>query len=327
MNSITLNGGPGVLIKGSTAEISRNNIFDNKTDIMGEPSGATVNAKDNWWGNAKAAQVLSNIKGRIDVSSILDAPIPEGKSVKIPVLAEIPESVNADSYLLLSFSPYRVKKDMVISGGATLYIEPGVVLEYDQRTSIVVKNGGVSAKGTKELPIIFTASGSNPSPGFYKNAVSFTEKTSVNSFFEYCIMGYSETALDIHFGSPEISFCSIFASSQSGVFCRNDASPKITYNSFTENKGEGAIKCVGMSRPNINYNNFEGNSVAIQAFSSIVIDARHNWWGKAPPDVNLIWGDASSVNTESFLEAPEPKAFVAGKKSATEALNVSGRAK
>jgi len=62
-----------------------------------------------------------------------------------------------------------------------------------------------------------------------------------------------------------------------------------------------------MSKPVIHYNNFVKNSVAVQALSSIHIDARHNWWGSSPPDKNVIWGD--NINIEPWLEAPEKKAF------------------
>jgi hypothetical protein len=63
-----------------------------------------------------------------------------------------------------------------------------------------------------------------------------------------------------------------------------------------------------MSRPKISYNNIVENAVAIQAFSTILVDARHNWWGKAPPDAALIWGE--NINLEPWLEAPEAQAFV-----------------
>jgi len=65
-----------------------------------------------------------------------------------------------------------------------------------------------------------------------------------------------------------------------------------------------------MSNPSIHRNNFIDNPVALQIFSSIYIDARENWWGKAPPDVSLIWGDLDrNINIKPWLEKPEDKAF------------------
>ncbi len=184
-----------------------------------------------------------------------------------------------------------------------------MVIEYEQCTAIVVKNGGIKANGTQEHPIIFTSAGSSGSPGFYKNAVLLSEKTNVNSSFEHCIFRFAETALDIYHGSPEISYSEISRNSQSGIFCRNDSAPVISYNLFRANAGEGAIKCVGISRPRVNYNSFEGNTFSIQAFSSVQIDARQNWWGSAPPDKNQIFGGPESISFEPYLAAPDNKVF------------------
>src|SRR3990172_7199478 len=147
-------------------------------------------------------------------------------------------------------------------------------------------------------------------PGFYASAVRFTKPTKVNSAFSFCIVKYAETAFDIHYGAPEISYCHIAYNSQSGIFSRNDSAPKITYSTFLNNLGEGAIRSVGMSKPVINYNNFINNVFAVQAFSSIYIDARYNWWGNSPPDENYILKNSEdSINIKPWLEKPEEKAF------------------
>ncbi|MBU4208099.1 MAG: hypothetical protein KKH84_06985, partial [Proteobacteria bacterium] len=57
----------------------------------------------------------------------------------------------------------------------------------------------------------------------------------------------------------------------------------------------------------IHYNNFLENAVAIQSFSTIYIDARHNFWGKVPPDDTVIWG--KNINITPWLEAPDTNAF------------------
>jgi hypothetical protein len=168
------------------------------------------------------------------------------------------------------------------------------------------------AKGTKEQPIVFTASGTSPSPGFYTNAVRFTKSTRVNSAFAYCVVKYADTAFDIHYGTPEISYCHIAKNAQRGVLCRNDTAPIISYCTLTENFGEGGIIVRGMSRPKINYNNFIKNEIAdIQAFSTIRIDATNNWWGKSTPDErNIFKTNEDSINITPWLQVPEAKAFV-----------------
>jgi len=312
-NRITQNEGSGIAVKNSQALITGNNFIDNRPfDIIGEMSGESVNAVNNWWGSASGMEILSRIKGKINIKAVLNAPYPEGKPLELPILSNVlAEPIKADAFLILSNSPYRVTKDVVIDGGATLYIEPGVIIQYDQKTSIITENGGIIARGTREDPIVFTASGASPSPGFYTSAVRLTKPTKVNSTFAHCVVQYATTAFDILYGTPEISYCRIAHNSQSGIFCRNAAAPRVFYNSFAKNLGEGAIKCVGMSNPVIHYNNFINNTVAIQSFSSIYIDARNNWWGSHPPDQKLIWGDLEkNINVKPWLEAPESKAFI-----------------
>lgn len=308
-NVIARNNNNGIAVQGAGINISKNNIFDNKPyNVVGSMTGASVKALDNWWGSSKILEILAGIQGKVDIGSVLDGPYPQGKSLAINVLGKkLSGAIKTDSYLILSNSPYRVIKDVVVGGGATLYIEPGVVIEFEQKTSLITEDGGIVARGTKENPITFTAAASSPTPGFYNSAARLSKHTKVNSSFAYCIIKYATTAFDIYTGSPEISYCQIINSAQNAVFCRNDATPALFYNTFAQNHGEGAIKCVGMANPKINFNNFNGNTVAIQSFSTIFIDARNNWWGASPPDQNMIWGD--NINIKPWLEKEESKAF------------------
>jgi hypothetical protein len=308
-NTIARNNNNGIVVKGAGVNISQNNVVDNRPyNILGNMTGTSVKALDNWWGSSKVPEILAGVQGRIDVSSVLDAAYPQGKSFTITMLGKkLSDAIKTDSYLILSNSPYLVTKDIVIDGGATLYIEPRVVIEFEQKTSLITLDGGIIARGTKENPITFTAAASSPTPGFYQSVVRLSKKTKINSSFAYCIVKYATIAFDIYAGSPEISYCYITQSAQNAVFCRNDATPQLFYNTFAENHGEGAIKCVGMANPKISYNNFVGNTVAMQSFSTIYIDARNNWWGANPPDQNMIWGE--NINIKPWLKKEDSRAF------------------
>jgi parallel beta-helix repeat protein len=308
-NTVVQNALWGIRVVRGDAMIRENNIFDNDPyNMVGEMSGEHLCAWDNWWGTKNGLAILGRIRGRINITNILDGPYSSGKSTALPILqGPLGGEIRDEAFLTLSNSPYTIEKDITVDGGASLYVEPGVRLLFDQNTSIILEDGGMVAQGRNGAPIVFTSSGASPSAGDYLNAVRLAARTKVNSFFKYCVMEYATTAVDIHFGFPEISYCYIANNAQSGIKCRNDAAPKIFYSTITGNTGTGGIECVGMSRPKINYNNIVKNAVGIQAFSTILIDARHNWWGKASPGSSLIWGE--NINIEPWLEAAEEKAF------------------
>ncbi len=314
-NLITRNGAAGIEVQNSQAVITENNILDNRGgNVEGTMTGEPVAARNNWWGTTKGLEILANLKGRIDIRSVLSAPYPEGKPVELPILGpSLGGHIKTDSFLILAHSPYRIVRNLVIDGGATLYIEPGVVVRYDQNTALVVEDGGLIAKGTAAFPITFTASAASPTPGFYASAVRWHKKTTVNSALSYAIVQYADIALDIHYGAPEISYSLIAKNAQSGIYCRNDAAPTVSFSTLTENRGEGAVTIVGNARPRLNNNNIFHNDFAAQARSTIYVDARNNWWGKAPPDLNMIMGDVEQgINIKPWRETPEEKAF-AGK--------------
>jgi len=311
-NQIARNGGNGVTLLKSDAQFKENTFIDNRPfDLSAETEGDAVKAQGNWWGTTKGLEILNRLRGKVDVSAILDGPYPQGKIIRLPILhSPLGGEISEDAYLTLSHSPYQVSKDVVVKNGATLYIERGVEIRYEQNRSFIVEDGGIVAIGTREMPIKFLAASASPTPGFYVSAVKFTKATKVNSIFSFCIVKYAQIAFDIHYGAPEISHSIIAHNSQGGIICRNDAAPKILYSTFLNNLGEGAIRVVGMARPTINYNNFMNNAFAIQAFSTIYIDARHNWWGKSPPEASDIFKYSDdSINISPWLEKPEEKAF------------------
>ncbi len=308
-NRILNNGEAGVRLYSSPARLANNNIHDNgKYEIYNTlEKDVSVEAKDNWWGTKEAVKVVGRIFGRVDYQRILDGPYPLGKPLELSILkGPLTGTIDRDSFLTLINSPYVVEKDIIVEKGATLFIEPGVTLKYNPRTSIVVKDGGVDARGTADRTITFTPNSSSPSPGSYTSAVRFAQPSKLASFFRYCILEYAETGLDIAYGAPEIDHCWIAHQAQVGVKVANEAEPRIFFSTFSRNLGTGAVVALGAARPKMNRNNFLDNPFAVQSFSSIYMDARENWWGASPPPESLFLGE---INYKPWLNTPEPEAF------------------
>ena len=308
-NFIARNRQSGVAVTGSQGFVRGNRLTGNEPyNLIAASEGTPYNAEGNWWGVPDIASALRSIRGRVEIASILESPEGEAKVKPVNGLDQkLGGAIHEDAYLLAACSPYLVSRDVTIANGATLYIQPGVKLTFEQKTSMIVEDGGIAALGTKQDPIVFTAASASPTPGFYGSAARFTQPSQVASSFVYCDVQYAAIAFDIGAGSPEISRSRIAHSAQSAVFCRRQATPALTYNTFLQNRGEGAVVVVGMANPKIYRNNFIQNDVAIASFSSISVDARHNWWGAAPPPERVVWGDG--INVSPWLDHAEPDAF------------------
>jgi len=308
-NQILNNGEAGVRLFSSPARLVNNNIHDNgKYEIYNTlEKDVSVEAKDNWWGAREGLKIIGKIFGRVDYQRVLDAPYPQGKPFELSILkGPLSGPIDRDSFLTLVNSPYVLEKDVTVEKGATLFIEPGVTLKYNPGASMVIRDGGVDARGTADRLITFTTNSSSPSPGSYPYAVRFEQPSKLASFFRYCILEYAETGLEIGHGAPEIDHCLIANHSQVGVKVANDAAPRIFFSTFVKNLGTGAVVALGTARPKMNRNNFIHNPFAVQSFSSIYMDARENWWGSSPPKESLFLGE---IDYKPWLPAPEAGAF------------------
>lgn len=308
-NSILNNGEAGVRLISSPVRMTHNNIHDNgKFEVFNDrEKDLPVEALENWWGAKEGSRLAEKIYGRVEYQRVLDAPFPQGKPIELPLLkSPLTAPIQKDSFLILAYSPYVVEREVLIDGGATLFIQPGVTLKFNPGASMVVKNGGIDARGSSDGAITFTSSISSPTPGAYPSAIRFEKETGVASFFRYCIIEFAETGMEVAYGSPEIDRCLIARSAQAGIKVTHQGAPKISYSTFLRNAGTGALVALGGARPEVHRSNFRENDFAVQSHSSIFMDVRKNWWGGNPPSDSLFLGE---MNLKPWLEKPEPEAF------------------
>ncbi|MEW5736250.1 MAG: right-handed parallel beta-helix repeat-containing protein [Thermodesulfobacteriota bacterium] len=312
-NNIMGNGGSGIKALRGFSGVYRNNIRDNRgPDIAGPVDGTPVDAPGNFFGVTRIPEIIARLSGRVVLDTVLDAAVPNGKDLSLPLCkGELPQTIEKDLVCLAAYGPFAVKGKVTVAQGASLVIAPGSVLSYGPGAAIEVAGGSLSARGRIGAPIIFKSAGASPNPGAFDTAVRFLAASNETSLLSRCVIRHATVGVAVEQGAPEISHSLIADCSQAGIRAVNDASPAITYCAITRNQGSGGIEALGRANPGVHFCNIFGNSVNLQAMSSITLDVRNNWWGAAPPDESLIWGP--NVSITPYLSEENQEAAQAGK--------------
>ena len=112
--------------------------------------------------------------------------------------------INSDTIWSLSDSPYLITGNVLVSSSATLTIEPGVIVKFDEGVYIKV-DGNLVAVGESDSKIHFKSSSDNPTmwdgikirPGTSSNFDSSLSYVS-GSRFEHVIIEHADTALYVY---------------------------------------------------------------------------------------------------------------------------------
>ncbi len=131
-------------------------------------------------------------------------------------------------------------EDLTISSGATLTIEAGTTIKFDDYTKLVV-NGVLDANGTSANPITFThVDGEQKWYG-----IELSGSGATNSSLDYCViekvLTYGSAALRILNCSPTIQYCTISSNvnyGTSGIYIYN-GDPKLYENTINSNGSDG----------------------------------------------------------------------------------------
>lgn len=148
-------------------------------------------------------------------------------------------------------SPYQVTADVIIDNGVTLTIEPGVEVQFDSGTSLLV-DGALVADGTDADSIRFTSSAASKAPGDW-NTIRFNNTSNVGSVIDHVIveyggagsggalLSYTTGAFAVNITNSEFKFSNVH-----GIDLRA-SSPDIQNSTFRDNNGYGIFSDFSLS--------------------------------------------------------------------------------
>jgi len=139
-------------------------------------------------------------------------------------------------------SPVHVTENATVQEGEELIIDPGVIILFARDTRLG-NSGLITAIGTQEDSIIFTADEDDPESGYWIGIGYWGDEGSV---LRNCIIEYAQTGIDLHSG--EIGFSTIRFMSENGVVMsedRNEPFPRVhncdIYEVFDRTYGFGIL--------------------------------------------------------------------------------------
>ena len=228
----------------------------------------------------------------------------------------LPAAIATDTVLTAERSPYLVEEVLVVPPGATLAIEPGVVIWFKARGMVV--RGSIVVQGSAEHPVVFAGLTSKGWKGI------FLDGSTADNRFEGCRVSGAEYgiravrsrvtvdrcsfqdngwALVAEEGRLEVTRSLVRASSRTGIAARR-AEVVVTESIVTENGGGGILAESSRARVVASHLLNNGGWGVRGAGEATEVDAAGNWWGTdAPVAAELAPG---GVRIDPALSAPIP---------------------
>lgn len=159
---------------------------------------------------------------------------------------------------------FRIMNSITVTGGATLTIQPGVVVKFNPNVQLAVA-GALQAVGTAPSNIYFTSIKDDNNPAGDTNGDGNTTTPATN---DWNSIVFADATVD---GSSALTYCDIrYAGSSSyGALTFNSCSHPVT-NCFVRKSAYG-IDCAGTAAPTLT-----NTSIEASTFTPVVIDFTAN---------------------------------------------------
>jgi hypothetical protein len=145
--------------------------------------------------------------------------------------------ISTDTFWAIGGSPFHVTQDVTVEPGASLSIQSGVVVKFDQYSKLIIK-GSLVATG-----VTFTSASGSPNPGDW-NGLSFQSADQAGTVLDNIKIMYAYTNLEVKGSKVSFRNAEITKFSSIGVSVIDGGIINITKSVIRANQGTG-IECKG----------------------------------------------------------------------------------
>ena len=195
-------------------------------------------------------------------------------------LAKIPQQIDSDLALYKAYSPYIIDQNSIVSSGASLFIEPGVTLQFTQGATLEIQGSLYTFGGS---PIVFEALNKqlNDQTFIRLNTNAHVE---MNGF----LIDSAGIAIEILQGRPMLNNCQLLKSKYSALSIKGVANVSID-NCIVNGSNTSAIVVAQNARLKIRNSQFLNNMpFHIQNSSTYTVDAQFNQWKPAADMISIL---------------------------------------
>ncbi|UCC88994.1 MAG: right-handed parallel beta-helix repeat-containing protein [Anaerolineales bacterium] len=211
--------------------------------------------------------------------------------------------ITTDTTWTLASSPYQVIADINVAESATLIIEPGVEVRFEQYDGLTVQ-GTLLAVGTPTQPITFTHIATSTWDGIHIQGTS--GNINQGSVLDYVTIEYGGdwyANLKLSYAEVAISHSRLSDSSDDGIFASNGSVAHISDTSFTSNSGYAVIFSDGSVNPVLANLTATDNGYDGVAIGSGTLTGNHTWENMSLPyfgvgDIYIAQGSTLTVEPD-----------------------------
>ncbi len=197
---------------------------------------------------------------------------------------EVSGGILVDTTWTSAQNPWLVTGNVTVKSGATLTIESGVEVLFDDNWYLwtdATTGGTIIVEGAMWDSVVFKSASGLPDESQWKEIGIFN---SPGTSFDYCVVMHAKTGIKLTESDSPITHCAV-RHCQTGIWCQM-ASPLIESTWVTDCSFSGIVCRTETSSPVIHdcnlYDN-PGYNVRLMSYDPplVTIDATENWWGTA----------------------------------------------